>query len=405
MDLGSFLADDSLGGSWADEEVDMSSIGVPITSGSGHHSVRREERLYDPMGDQDRRERREYPIPDEPPYRARVGNLPWDINEVILEKFFETRMQAKDIISEIKLPVDISGRLKGFGFVTFNTKELLEESLNLNLTELSGRKLFVNVAAPQKQDVFDLDWRAARSGPPDTGRGKREDVQLDWTSARGSGLPPRQRSERGERGEGRPRREEPDLDWGSARNAQLPLSPRERTGRTERRPRKEEPDLDWGAVRSSAPPPPRESGGPRVDRPRSGSRGNTRPKRAEPELNWGAVRGSSGPLPPKEKLGERRRKSDHEFQWKKGQSLEPKGGHSSRGSGKNPKSDEEKKEQPKPQKSLYDVLAIDSEDDEQDNHKTNTTTNEDPAVSKLEEETAKLKVEESGEGWEVVGNK
>lgn len=59
-------------------------------------------------------------------------------------------------------------------------RELLEESLNLTLSEFQGRKIFVNVAAPPRAD--EGDWRSGRSGPLG-GRGEPE-VELDWGSAR-----------------------------------------------------------------------------------------------------------------------------------------------------------------------------------------------------------------------------
>lgn len=84
MDLGSFLNDESVGGgSWADAEVDMSSIGVPTSSTAAPVSQRANE-----FAEQyPRREREEIPIPDAPPYKARVGNLPYDATEGALARF------------------------------------------------------------------------------------------------------------------------------------------------------------------------------------------------------------------------------------------------------------------------------------------------------------------------------
>ncbi|KAF5208598.1 hypothetical protein E0198_005102 [Clavispora lusitaniae] len=280
MDLGAFLADDSIGGSWADEEVDMSSIGVATASAVPTGSYSREE-----SEDYPRRERTEYPVPDAPPYKARVANLPYDASEDALARFFEDRLQARDIVEDVKLPMDMmSGRPKGFAFVTFTEREVLEEALRLTMSDFSGRKIYVNVAAPQKADVFDMDWRANRTGPIGGGR-----------------------------------REEPDLDWGAARSS----------GPRERKPRREEPDLDWGSARGSGVLPPRER----------------RPRRDEPDLDWSSARGSG--------------KDEKEFDWKRGQALEPRAKKAA------PKTAEKEKDQPKPQKSLYDVLSLDDDSEEE----------------------------------------
>lgn len=193
MDLGSFLADDTFGGgSWADEEVDLNTIGVSLETpsfagstaapignvGGGNNTASAGSGFGSGSGsgfgnDEFKRERKEFPIPDQPPYRARVSNLPWEVEESNVIRHFEDRMQAKDIISDIVLPKDRdTGRLRGFAFVTFNDRALLEESLNLSMTEFQGRKIYVNVAAPPKGE--DGDWRAGRSGSNRRGGEDRE---------------------------------------------------------------------------------------------------------------------------------------------------------------------------------------------------------------------------------------
>lgn len=333
MDLGTFLADDSLGGSWADEEVDMSSIGVAVsgsTTAAPVSQYSRGDRDEDFGGDFSRRERTEYPVPDAPPFRARVANLPYEVAEDELARFFEDRLQARDIVEDIKLPIDnMTGRLKGFAFVTFTEKAALEEALRLTLSEYNGRKIYVNVAAPQKQDVFDLDWRSGRTGP--LGQGRREEPDLDWGAAR-SGGPLRDNRDR----ERRPRRDEPDLDWGSARQGNaMPAS--------ERRPRREEAELDWGSARQGNPLPARE-----------------RRRKEEPDLDWSAAR-TGAQLPPREKRNDEwnttraPRKAEKEFDWKRGQKLEPRE--------KPVKKAEKAEKDAGPQKSSYDVLALDSDEE------------------------------------------
>ncbi|OBA21270.1 hypothetical protein METBIDRAFT_19101, partial [Metschnikowia bicuspidata var. bicuspidata NRRL YB-4993] len=359
MDLGAFLADESYG-SWADEEVDMSSIGVPTSSTAAPVGNYRPD-----FGAQDsaRADRIEYPVPDAPPYKARVANLPYDAEEGALARFFEDRLQAQNVVEDVKLPMDeMGGRPKGFAFVTFTERAVLEEALNLTMSEFNGRKIFVNVAAPQKADVFDMDWRSSRTGPMgrDT-RERSEEVDLDWSSARSSSgpMPPRG-DRRGDRefGERRPRRDEPDLDWGAARTTASALPPRERSDRrgdrdfgdrdfADRRPRRDEPELDWGSARSAAPLPQRE---------RDSFRREGAPRKEQLEMDWSSARGSGlGPAPGAG--ASFRKKEEKEFDWKRGQALPPKAAASSTKA----KQDDKEKDQPKPQKSIYDVLSVEGE--------------------------------------------
>ncbi|CAK7892939.1 eukaryotic translation initiation factor 4B [[Candida] anglica] len=418
MDLGSFLADDSLGGSsWADEEVDMASIGVPMSTAAPvssrrlaeNNSFNREESYGSGMNEQ-RRERQEYPIPDHPPFRARVGNLAWEADEQSLVDFFETKLQSSGIVSDVKLPVDnLTGRLRGFGFLTFNSRESLEEGLRLSFADFNGRKIYVDVAAPEKADVFDMDWRAARGSGQLRGgdrgdRGdradrppRREEPNLDWGSARGSGvLPPREpRGDRGDRADRPPRREEPSLDWGSARGSGV-LPPREPRGdrgdRADRPPRREEPSLDWGSARGSGVLPPREPR-ERTDRP-------LRPKKNEPELDWGSAKGS-GSLPPREPREHReprKQSTGPALDWKRGQALEPR-------TKATKKVEEDNKKEIKPQKSVFDVLAVEGESDEEEEEEE-VEEPKPKAEEELVKATADLTIDseskESGD-WEVVG--
>ncbi|CAD1813624.1 RNA recognition motif family protein [Candida parapsilosis] len=454
MDLGSFLADDTYGGtSWADEEVDLNSIGLsldkstteapiggkPSFSGLGGGEGRFQEQ---------RKERKEYPVPDKPPYVARVSNLPWEVTEEVIVRHFEDRMQAHDIITDIRLPVDReNGRLKGYAFVTFTERGLLEESLNLTLSEFQGRKIYVNVAAPPRAD--EGDWRSGRSGPLG-GRGEPE-VDLDWGSARrtqaelprrerssrgpreerssgpdldwgaarsdASGLPPRERSHRGPPREHKPR-DEPDLDWGAARSELAELPPREKSHRGPPREHKsrDEPELDWGSVRSShVELPPRQ----RSSRTSSHGEGQERgsfsraAKKQEPELDWGAARSSSTTLPPRERSsrsGSTRKNSENDFDWKRGQPLQQRTKPARGQKHKDDKKEEEKSQGP--QKSQFSVLSVDDGDDDEEEEseaKQENSKQESDDVSKLESATANLSVSEkdnnSNDDWEVVGKK
>lgn len=405
MDLSSFLADDSFGGSWADEEVDISSIGVSLDQpsystaapigGSGNTATATSGgsgfASQAPVNEEFRRERKEFPIPDQPPYRARVSNLPWETDEDGIVRHFEDRMQAQGIISDVVLPKDReTGKLRGFAFVTFNEREILEESLNLSMSEFQGRKIYVNVAAPPKES--EGDWRSGRGGNASSRR--EPAVELDWGSARNSRaeLPTRQRSNRNIESDQSnenntptraPRRQEPELDWGSARGAKIDLPPRQRSNRnfnnndennnaTPRTPRRQEPELDWGSARST---------------------------RAELPVRERSKRNNS--YNNKDSTTTTQKPSEPEFDWKRGQSLPS--GHRSTSTSTNKKDDkkeEQSSQQQGPQKSHFSVLDIEDEEDEEE-HKEETQSKQ-TQVEDLTEKTADLSVHDDNDGWEVV---
>lgn len=444
MDLGSFLADDTFGGgSWADEEVDLNTIGVSLETpsfagstaapignvGGGNNTASAGSGFGSGSGsgfgnDEFKRERKEFPIPDQPPYRARVSNLPWEVEESNVIRHFEDRMQAKDIISDIVLPKDRdTGRLRGFAFVTFNDRALLKESLNLSMTEFQGRKIYVNVAAPPKGE--DGDWRAGRSGSNRRGGEDREPApELDWGAARNSQaeLPPRQRSNRLGSGSGpsgesssssRPsRRQEAELDWGSARNSRDGLPPqRERSNRT---PRKQEPEFDWNTARNTqAELPVRERERPQRENPDGTPRENSTrqtPRKQEPEFDWGAARNTKTSLPPRERLNRTgsnsgKKSTEPDFDWKRGQSLPSRNVSRSSGNRKDVKKDEQQNQPQKPQKSHFSVLNVEGEDEDEEEDEKKEVKESKQQIDNLQQATSKLTVsegQEDGEGWEVV---
>ncbi|CAI5760659.1 unnamed protein product [Candida verbasci] len=432
MDLGSFLADESFGGSsWADEEVDLNSIGLslnkPSTTTTTNTNTPAAFETTDSTTSYDnypKKERVEYPVPDKPPYKAVVANLPYDLDEEIIIRHFESRMQAQDIISEVKIITERdTGRQKGFAFITFKGKNILEESLNLNLTDLNGRKIFVNVAAPPKAE--DGDWRSSRNGPLGGRREREPQQELDWGTARSTqaSLPQRERSNR--RNDsfqgGLQRRESKDnFDWGTARSSQAQLPPRERSNRipsSERTPRKQEPELDWGTARSAkAQLPPREN---RSDRPEGVERAHSKrsfSNKKEEELDWGSARSAQTQLPAKNNRvnSQSNFKKDapsNNFDWKRGQSLNnnkqsPQSQKQSQQSKKDNKKDADYQG---PQKSSYSVLmGLDGDDEdeeeEQQEQEQVKSNHQQEEVKNLEEKTGKLSVSnEDNEGWEVVG--
>src|SRR5688572_27627183 len=78
-----------------------------------------------------------------------VGNLSFDTTENDLQDTFA----AHGTVLEANLMMDrLSGRSRGFGFVTFSTPEEAQAAINaLNGVELDGRALTVNIARPREE--------------------------------------------------------------------------------------------------------------------------------------------------------------------------------------------------------------------------------------------------------------
>lgn len=77
-----------------------------------------------------------------------VGNIPWTISEDDLKTYFSEHGQVMDarIITE-----RATGRSKGYGFLEV-AEEDAEKIVELNGTEMAGRKLVVNEAKPRSDE-------------------------------------------------------------------------------------------------------------------------------------------------------------------------------------------------------------------------------------------------------------
>ena len=76
-----------------------------------------------------------------------VGNLSFDVTETDLRNM----LAEHGPVNEINVIMDkITGRARGFAFVTMNTQEGNAAVLALNGTEWNGRALTVNVARPRE---------------------------------------------------------------------------------------------------------------------------------------------------------------------------------------------------------------------------------------------------------------
>lgn len=79
--------------------------------------------------------------------RLFVGSLPWSVGSEELRSIFESCGQVSDAIV---LTDRQTGRSKGYGFVEFpNDDEGLAAIQKFNGSELQGRKIVVNEAAPK----------------------------------------------------------------------------------------------------------------------------------------------------------------------------------------------------------------------------------------------------------------
>lgn len=410
MDLNSFLNDDTFGSAWEETDVDLSKISIPVenvkantipleelaaTKGGASQNFKGGSRLDPALGGGRSYERTEYPVPDRPPYRAIINNIPWDITPEGVQAWVEDGLQKPGAVEEVDLPRSIKDptRLKGIAFVTLKEREDLVQTLTFNATSLNDRTVYVSVAAPRRdgfdwggargsnyqasEPAADLDWGAARGSQFRGSRPPRNDPDLDWGAMRGSQF-------RGSK----PPREEPELDWGAMRGSQFRGS----------KPAREEPSLDWGAARGSQF---------QTTRSESGRRGgksffqSTTTATKDEELDWGNIRNRpSGDARPA-------RDSGADLDW--GSARGSQFGKKSNASGsahlrKQIAEKENVDDKPKIQSSRFGVLSTESEDEDEESTEANKADEE--PVTQLEKETQKLSVDnKDADDWNVVGKK
>ncbi|GCF00197.1 hypothetical protein ZYGM_001805 [Zygosaccharomyces mellis] len=396
MDLNSFLNDDTFGSAWEETDVDLSKISIPVENvkantipleelaaakGGSNQNFRGGSRLDPALGGGRNFERTEYPVPDRPPYRAIINNIPWDITPEGVEAWVEDGLQKPGAVEEVDLPRSIKDptRLKGIAFVSLKEREDLVQTLTFNGTPLNDRTVYVSVAAPRRDgfdwggargsnfqssgdSAADLDWGAARGSQFKGSRPPRDEPDLDWGAMRGSQF-------RGSK----PPRDEPDLDWGAMRGSQFRGS----------KPPRDEPDLDWDAARGSQFQNIKSESG------RKGGKGffqNNGTKEGD-DLDWGNVRNRAarGPKPAKD--------SGPDLDWgsARGAQFGKKTGSS--GSANIRKQIAEKEnvdDKPKIQTSRFGVLSTEDDEEEESTEKENVSEEQ---VTHLEKETQKLSVD------------
>ncbi|KAG8452700.1 hypothetical protein GDO86_004475 [Hymenochirus boettgeri] len=113
-------------------------------------------------------------LPKSPPFTAFLGNLPYDVTEESIQKFFRGLN-----ISAVRLPREPSNpeRLKGFGYAEFDDLDSLLRALSLNEESLGNRRIRVDIA-DQAQDKD----RDERSFGRDRDRNRESDKtdSSDW---------------------------------------------------------------------------------------------------------------------------------------------------------------------------------------------------------------------------------
>nr|CAD7197530.1 unnamed protein product [Timema douglasi] len=200
-------------------------------------------------------------IPQNPPFLSYLSNLPYEVNEDEIAEFF------KDLdVLNVRLPRDDrqSGKLKGFGYVEFGTRESLISALNIPDKNIKQRHIRIEVA-DNSQD--DRRRGGMRGSDRDRDRDGPDRTTTDWRSGPRDELAPDPDRERDRGGfrdkDGRDRggaREGLDRDWRSGGREEPPSDRdgdrggfRDREGR-DRGTAREAPDRDWRSGGREEPP-------------------------------------------------------------------------------------------------------------------------------------------------------
>jgi len=78
-----------------------------------------------------------------------VGNLPWSIDSASLGDLFSAYGK---IVDAVIISNRMTGRSRGFGFVTFETEEAAEKAVaEMNNKDIEGRSIVVNIAKKREE--------------------------------------------------------------------------------------------------------------------------------------------------------------------------------------------------------------------------------------------------------------
>jgi len=93
-----------------------------------------------------------------------VGNLPWSMNNDSFKQLFS---EFGEVVEAVVITDRMSGRSKGFGFITFANEADAEKAVAaMHEKEVEGRNIIVNVARP-REDRGDFRRGGAGGGRRD----------------------------------------------------------------------------------------------------------------------------------------------------------------------------------------------------------------------------------------------
>lgn len=91
-----------------------------------------------------------------------VGNLPWSVTNDSLKELFAS---YGEVVEAVVITDRMSGRSKGFGFVTFADESAAEKATTeMNGKTVEERQIVVNVARPREERPAGGGYREGRGG-------------------------------------------------------------------------------------------------------------------------------------------------------------------------------------------------------------------------------------------------
>merc|ERR1712063_99423 len=236
MGLVEFLDGDD--GDWAAQPIDDDEEPLPLHPeddqyrGSGSNYERPGRGGYERKGGYERnqeyssRPRRNYEqelaeveIPNEPPFIAHVGNLSFQATDDDVGSTFAERCDVEDV----DIPKDrVTGKSRGFCFVTFCNQESLRTALEANnIVEICGRVITVKVAQPRDNPSGQRGDRTRAPREP-----SRADQVDKWERGKTVNPPPRREREPREQRGGFERSERPRRNYDQPQRKPISLQPR-----------------------------------------------------------------------------------------------------------------------------------------------------------------------------------
>lgn len=287
LSYGEFMNNGTGGGSWADEVEDSYESGsqpLPAYERKTYGGGDRGGSSYgggggggDRFEGYHRREQVVLPIPENGPYLAHLGNLPYDIVSEDITNF----LQDCDITSVRLIEDRETNRPKGFGYAEFANVDGLKKALSMDGESFLNRNIKIRVAEPPKD-------RSGNDQTRDFGDWSRKGPLPDLPSRGGAGgFDRRGPSDFGER-RGPPRERDAPADDGKVRDfgnwerkgplSPLPQQERAPGSRDGSRPRMNDrtestrsdrrgSPAAWGEGRQDGSRPPRREFSDRPERP------------------------------------------------------------------------------------------------------------------------------------------